>query len=118
MAAIFRKSDNPDNFYHQSVIARLPWNEAMAKAKLTKKELEWLDRFQTTMAAAPESLKHKLSSFTVGDNDITIYDKVKFDSFFEGDPSALNNDQCLLVEESKSEVVKVGFPFAVESTAG
>jgi len=88
--------------------------------KLTKKEEAWIERFKNTMASAPETLGSKMSSYTIGDNEITLYDKEVFDNYFEENPehSWSSLDHCALVEESSSELMYIRFPFSVESTAG
>ena len=88
----------------------------MKSAQLTKKEQAWLDRFKKTMAAAPESLREKISSYTIGDSEIILYDKVKFNDFFSG--SHQDKYHCELVEDSESEICSVQFPFDVEATSG
>ena len=87
--------------------------------ELTKKEIAWLDRFRKTMAAAPKTLNKKVSSYTIGDNDITLYDLKKFEEHFRKNALKRNHpDHCDLVVESDSEIEKINFPFSVESTAG
>jgi hypothetical protein len=89
--------------------------------KLTKKEEAWLLRFEKTMAAAPPSLGNKVWAYTIGDSDITLYNKAKFDKHFEENPineSFDTRDHCTLVADSDSELMSIGFPPPVESTAG
>ena len=89
--------------------------------KLTKKEDAWLERFRKTMAAAPDSLSRKISAYSTGDNNITIYDIQKYDSYFEENPishTSDSRDQCTLVNDSESELEVIYFPFLIESTAG
>lgn len=88
--------------------------------KLTKKEIAWFDRFRKTLAAAPKSLHKKVSSYTIGDDEITLYDLKKFEEYFRKNP--LNgrdiSDHCQLVDKSDSEIESFSFPFSIESTAG
>lgn len=92
----------------------------MSELKLTKKEQAWLERFKKTMAAAPDSLHEKIWAHTIGDNDITLYNRGKFISHFENNPSdeGYNDDHCTLVEKAEAEIAVIRFPFPVESTAG
>ena len=88
--------------------------------KLNKKETAWLVRLRKTLAAAPISLDGKLSSYTVGDRDITLYDKVKFTEYYKDNPIPLHDIRyhCTLVEDSESELQDLVFTFSIESTAG
>ena len=92
----------------------------MGKAKLNKKEQAWLERFQKTMAAAPNSLRSKVWAYTVGDDNITLYDRVKCDAYFDSNPvdHRSNDDHCDLVLLADTEMVHIEFPFPIESTAG
>lgn len=88
--------------------------------KLTAKEQAWLIRFEKTMAAAPKSLDKKISSYTIGDSNITLYDKVKFETYIDNNPLGHTDttDHCNLVRYSESEISDMAFPFTVESTSG
>lgn len=88
--------------------------------KLTKKEQAWLERFQKTMAAAPSSLRNKIWSFTIGDDEITLYDRVKFEEYYEDNPEPSNSikDHHQLVSDADCKLDCVNFPFPIESTAG
>lgn len=92
----------------------------MEQAKLTKKELAWIERFKKTMAAAPVSLMDKVWAYTIGDNDITLYDRVKFVSHFNNYPEddEWNDDHHALVDKAGAEIECIPFPFPVESTSG
>lgn len=86
--------------------------------KLTKKEEAWLARFEKCMAAAPKSLGKKVSSYTVGDPFITIFDK---DLVWDYEATLSNDsrkDMCQIVDEIEGEILTVYFPFNIESTAG
>lgn len=89
--------------------------------KLTKDELKWFEGLQDYLNKAPSSLKRKsknkeLSSFTVGDNAVTVYNELKCteyeDSLYEP------GDKCVCVANSDSEILILKFPFNIESTAG
>jgi hypothetical protein len=77
---------------------------------LNKKEQLWVDRVQKALDACPESLKNRADSFTVGDPDITIFDKNKY----EDSGKDVGND----VERCDAELAVLVFPFGVASTAG
>lgn len=84
--------------------------------KFTKKEQAWLERLEKTLAAAPKSLSKKVCSYTIGDNDITLYDSKKVDDYIaeKGD----QRDRCVDVDRADAEITRFVFPFTVESTAG
>ena len=88
--------------------------------RLTKKEEAWLARFRKPMEAAPKSLNKKISSYTIGDDWITMYDLNKYTTYFDKHPVSSNDirDQGELVSGSDSVIGVVQFPFSVESTAG
>ncbi len=85
--------------------------------ELTKKEEAWLERFRKTMAAAPFSLFDKVSAYTIGDNDITLYDEKMLSDYIKANPED-ERDQGLLVESAGAELEVITFPFRVDSTAG
>ena len=88
--------------------------------KLTKKEQAWLKRFEKTMDAAPSSLIKKMSSFTIGDNYIVLYDLVKFDEYYKENPEPFGciKDHHQLVSDADCRLQEISFPFCIESTAG
>ncbi|AUR84796.1 hypothetical protein NVP1063O_129 [Vibrio phage 1.063.O._10N.261.45.C7] len=92
--------------------------------KLTEKEKKWFARLEKTLAAAPDSLKKKdgkfLRSFTTGDNDITVYDASKYDTWVDSQNFRLGyeGDVGPQVEKSEAGLYNLVFPFCVESTAG
>ena len=88
--------------------------------EFTKKETAWLDRYRKTMKAAPKTLNKKVSSYTIGDNEITLYDLKKFEEYFRKNPlnSRDVSDHCQLVDKSDSKIESFSYPFAIESTAG
>ena len=93
--------------------------------KLTQAEKKWFERLQRTLAAAPESLKKKrmegkISSYTVGDPFIVVYDEEKLADWKEEQNymTGYELDVCKMVSFSDAELYHLDFPFAVESTAG
>ncbi len=85
--------------------------------KLTKKEEAWLLRLEKCLAAAPKSLGKKVSSYTLGDNDIILFDKVK-QEVYEDSLRHEARDKCVEVANCGTELVNIVFPFNIESTAG
>ena len=88
--------------------------------KLTKAEQRWIDKLTNVLLAAPPGIGEKVSSFTIGDNNINIYDKVKFDEYFNSDAVTATDrrDHCMLVADADAELYSIWFPFSVESTSG
>ena len=93
--------------------------------KLTQAEKKWFDRLQRTLAAAPASLKKKsiskkISSYTVGDPFIIVYDEEKLADWKEEQNymTGYELDVCKMVTYADAQLYHLDFPFAVESTAG
>ena len=89
--------------------------------KLTKAEIQWLKHLQEILDSAPKSFvkkakDRKISSYTIGDNDVVIYDSKTVDKYEETQRD--NLDKCCAVQETDSELFTLMFPFIVESTAG
>lgn len=89
--------------------------------KLTKEELKWFEGLQNYLDNAPTSLTKKsktkkLSSFTTGDDTVTVYDQLKCTEY--EDLQYEPGDKCICVAESDSEILTIKFPFDIESTAG
>jgi len=77
---------------------------------LNKKEQAWINRVQKALNACPKSLKDRADSYTIGDPNITIFDKNKFID--------TGLDVCCDVDKSGAELAELWFPFGVASTAG
>ena len=77
---------------------------------LNKKEQAWVDRVQKALDACPASLRRRADSYTIGDNDITVFDKNKYID--------TGRDVCIDVGDSKAKIANIVFPFGVASTAG
>ena len=88
--------------------------------KLTKVEQKWIDRLTNVLLAAPKGIGDKISSYTIGDSNITIYDEAKFNKYFESDAVTATDrrDHCMLVADANAELYSIWFPFSVESTSG
>ena len=91
----------------------------MSELKLNKKEQAWLERFQKTMAAAPPSISKKLRCYTVGDSELTLFDKQKFERYEEEINDRLDHREFgQQVTDSGSEITTITFPINVEGTSG
>lgn len=91
--------------------------------KLTVAEKKWFERLQRTLDAAPKSLAKKgsnfqLSSFTIGDRDINVYDEEKLRAWQEANPLKAEGDVGPMVDEAEALLLDLQFPFCIESTAG
>lgn len=86
--------------------------------KLTQKEKDWFARLEKCLAAAPKSLNNKVSSYTIGDNDINIIDPCKLEEYIMENPKAEDYYFCSQVEASGAKLLSLEFPFDIESTAG
>ena len=87
--------------------------------ELTVKEQKWLDRLEKVLDAAPRSLGKKVRSYTIGDDNITLYDKRKYEEFVgKYERRGIYSDVGPTVEASDSQIRSFDFPFCIESTAG
>jgi hypothetical protein len=93
--------------------------------KLTVAEKKWFESLQRTLDAAPASLKKKgmaqqISAYTIGDNDINVYDEEKLNAWKENQNYRLGcePDVCMMVNKADAQLFNFVFPFSVESTAG
>lgn len=91
--------------------------------KLTTKEKKWFADLEAHLDAAPESLRkksiaHKISSYIIGDRNVTVYDEEKLIKWQEENPQRDARDWGPMVAEAEAELFELYFPFDVESTAG
>lgn len=80
---------------------------------LTVAEKKWLAKLEAVLAECPSE---RFTAYTIGDPNVTIYDKS-----FEPEVSELcegGDDVCIAVDKVGCELAIVRFPFAVQSTAG
>lgn len=80
---------------------------------LTVAEKKWLAKLEAVLAECPSE---RFTSYTIGDPNVTIYDKS-----FDPEIYALCDRGCDVggaVEEVGCALAIVRFPFAVQSTAG
>ena len=96
----------------------------MESIKLTNDEVKWFKGLQKYANSAPASLKSKfenrqVSSYTIGDSDITFYD-VGLTSKYAEENTTCNNEPDLIVsvQETDAELFIVAFPFYVDGVLG
>lgn len=82
---------------------------------LTPEEKKWLKKLQNVLNECPSN---RMGSYTIGDNNITIYDISANDSEEAENLARDNNDWCDVVAATDTELAIINFPFAVLSTAG
>lgn len=89
----------------------------MVIKKLTKAESDWLKKFKDLMAECPSV---RFGAYTVGDADITIYDKPAFDSYrIELEAKTRNMPDDVEIHERIGSVLDtVIMPFQVDGVAG
>lgn len=79
---------------------------------LTVEEKKWLKKLQKVLDECPSN---RMEAFTIGDNYITIYDILANSS---EEIMKDNYDWCNVIEDTKTKLAVINFPFAVLSTAG
>ncbi|HDZ9328847.1 TPA: hypothetical protein RUZ39_002760 [Vibrio cholerae] len=83
-------------------------------ATLTKQEKAWFEKLQKLLNECPFDTSD-FDSYTVGDNDITVFKKAKEVSEHHGKHET---DLHESVSELDAEVFSLRFPFGVASTSG
>ncbi|AUS02024.1 hypothetical protein NVP3058O_106 [Vibrio phage 3.058.O._10N.286.46.B8] len=83
-------------------------------ATLTRQEKAWFNKLQKVLNDCPFDTSD-FDSFTVGDNDITVY-KNKRD--VDEHHIKYETDLCESVSACDAEVFEIRFPFGVASAAG
>ncbi|WP_275076982.1 hypothetical protein [Providencia rettgeri] len=86
-------------------------------AKLTKKELAWIEKVQKVLNECPSE---RLGAYTIGDTALWLYDLRKEPAITNLMNECCNNDDfCQAAEKLGANFnYYLRFPFAVESTAG
>lgn len=82
---------------------------------LTKEEKSWIRRMNTLLKACPSD---RFGFFTIGDNDVMIYDasrKDEIDALFD---TSNGPDFCVVIDRLDAGLGEVTFPAQVHSTAG
>lgn len=87
----------------------------MSTKPLTKKEEAWLRRMQKALNACPSK---RLGFYTIGDADISIYDRSREDEINALMETGKASDFCVAVEDLSARLGVLDFPFQVHSTAG
>lgn len=82
---------------------------------LTSEEKKWLKKLQKVLNECPSN---RMESFTIGDNNIVIYDISANDSEEAENLARDSNDWCNVVDATGTELATILFPFAILSTAG
>lgn len=77
---------------------------------LTEAEKKWIAKVEKVLAECPSK---RFSAFTIGDNNITLYD-----SSFDDEVDAMNTDTGRAVHQLGCALGNVFFPFNIQSTAG
>lgn len=83
--------------------------------KLTKRESEWIARVQEVLDDCPNN---RLGFYTVGDNDIVIYDHNKEDKINEIMDNNDRTDFGSAVDSCNARLGDLIFPNHVHSTSG
>ena len=81
---------------------------------LTKDEIMWIDKVNKVLSECPSE---RLSSFTIGDNQISLYDN-RFDKKIIEIQENGQSDYCTAVQNLGCDLGSIDFPFPVHSTAG
>lgn len=82
---------------------------------LTKKEQAWISELQRVVKKCPSK---RMEAYTIGDNDITIYDKNAYKAVEDSYSGNDTPDVCQMVDESDSELARIFFKFGIVSSAG
>ncbi|MGL5215843.1 MAG: hypothetical protein ACRC8R_12005 [Aeromonas hydrophila] len=86
----------------------------MSAKPLTAAEAKWVKDLQAILNKCPSK---RMIAFTIGDNDVTIYDR-SFCCQIDDIVNRSNKDVGQAVSMVGAELASVIFPFPVESTAG
>lgn len=84
---------------------------------LSSAEKLWLKKLQDLLDKCPTE---RFGSYTTGDDDITIFDKVKFDEWSKTrlDLHESTGELCYKIQKAGAFIQTIDFPFSVESTSG
>ncbi|EMT6575467.1 hypothetical protein WMR74_001482 [Providencia rettgeri] len=84
-------------------------------AKLTKKELAWVEKVQKVLDECPSQ---RLGFYTIGDRDVFLYDRSKEHEVSEWRDKN-KKDFCFATKAVDADfLTSIDFPAPVESTAG
>lgn len=86
----------------------------MAAKPLTAAEAKWVKDLQAVLNKCPSK---RMIAFTIGDNDVTIYDRSLCRQIDELTMRG-NVEVGQAVDDLGAEIASIHFPFPVQSTAG
>lgn len=85
--------------------------------KLTKKESAWFDEVNAVLARCPSP--EKFGFYTIGDRDVSVYDKRKEEEIARRVDTRASSEWCSAVRDADAEIdAHIYFPSDVLSTAG
>jgi nucleoside-triphosphatase THEP1 len=84
---------------------------------LEKSELKWLKKLQKVLNECPTS---RLGAYTIGDANLSIYDKEVYDAYVQANPRRQKEqDDVLIIDECGAHLeFLLKFPFKVDGIAG
>ena len=84
--------------------------------KLTKAEKDWIAKVQAVLDECPSD---RLGFYTIGDSDVTVYDRSKYKQIYDILDESDRMDFCSGVDKAKADTGEtLQFPAGVHSTAG
>lgn len=86
----------------------------MSAKPLTAAEANWVKDLQAVLNKCPSK---RMIAFTIGDNDVTIYDR-SFSPKVDELTMRGGTEVGQAVDELGAEIASIRFPFPVQSTAG
>lgn len=86
----------------------------MTVKQLTAAEAAWLKQFQALMEKCPSK---RLGAYTVGDADLTIYDKSVHDKHLKANPREERDDTAVHAELG-TVLISIKMPFQVDGVCG
>jgi hypothetical protein len=81
---------------------------------LTAEEKKWLKQFQAIMKRCPSK---RLGAFTIGDADLSIYDKAVFDDY-RANKRSEDQDDVHIHRELGTVLASIAMPFQVDGVCG
>jgi hypothetical protein len=86
-------------------------------AKMTPAEKKWIKQLEAVLAKCPSK---RMEAYTIGDNDITIYDKPSADAEEAKQTSSMygERDYHCYVADADAELCRLTMLFGVQSLAG
>ena len=84
-------------------------------SKLTKSEKAWIEKLQAVLNECPSQ---RLGFYTIGDANVSIYDRNKEDKIYQLTDNEIVKDFGPAVDKCNAYLGEIIFPFSVHSTAG